>query len=79
MGGNADYGSAPKVAYGHILDAGTQAYVGVGTLFSSTTVRLMCEVASATYLSLAETSGTIPMSWANGADSFYLFGWYETV
>lgn len=62
----------------HMLDAGTQNYIGLTALDSTTKVTPIVINASGTYATQTTVSATVPFTWGN-ADSFRLNGIYEAV
>lgn len=64
---------------GYILDAGTAQFPAQGQLLTTTTMGLLALNAAGTLLSPSVSSPTVPMTWVNGQDQFYLSGWYEAV
>lgn len=61
----------------HLVDTGTQAYVGVVRFASSTTATIFVEAAGGTYTTTSTVlSSTVPHTWAN-TDVIFVTGIYE--
>lgn len=64
---------------GWIQDLGTAQFPAEANVVNSTTLGLLTLTATTTYVQPTATSATVPMTWANGQDSFILQGFYETI
>lgn len=66
----------PSIGTGLIKDAGSSSYPAVCTWQTTTTVDIAVQAAGGTYLTTANISATVPMTWTT-SDVISIVGFYE--